>query len=154
MSVEVLLIPAALAGVSAVMAGFSGLGAMFTNDEGRRVCVIQTRLKHPDLLAEALTNLGAEATVDAEGGVYATWDGIPLGFARNADGVIACRFGGDISDARAQEMIDAVDAEYARLVQRQVHQRVRERAADLGMTIESETVDDDENITVVLNVER
>lgn len=155
MSVELVLLPVAMAGFSAAVAGFSALRAMLDRGDGeeREVCVVQTRMKDPALLAAAFANLGAEAKVTAGGEVEANWDSIDISFARNEEGILTAHFDGDVDVARAQDLALAIDGEYARLVQEAVRDRVLARAADLGMTVESETVDADAGITLVLNVE-
>ena len=155
MSVELLLLPLAMAGFSTLASGFSAVEAMRTDNKRRRLCMVETRLKDPELLVQAFANLRAEATAHADDTVEATWEGVEIRFSRNDDGSLVSQFqGADVDTARAEEIVRAVDAEYARLVQQRVHQRVKERAADLGMTVESETVDQERAITVVLNVER
>ncbi len=155
MSVQLVLLPLAMAGFSALAGGFSAVQAMRTDHKGRNVFVVQTRLKHPQLLVAAFSNLGAAAAVDADGSVEARWDGVEIRFSADEDGSLVSHFSGDdVDTARAEDIIRAVDAEYARLVQDHVYRRVKERAADLGMTVESESVDDERAITVVLNVER
>lgn len=164
MSVEILLVPAALAGLSALASAWAAGSALFTNDEGQRVCVVQTRFKHTGLLAQSLTNLGVRGVeVDGET-VTGLWGDNPVAFSRNTgvwgeppvevDGVLACNFEGEIENDEAAARIQSLDSEYARLVQQQVRERVLARAGKLGMTVESETVDDEEGITLVLNVER
>ncbi len=146
MSVELLLLPGAIAGFSALMERARA---------NRNVCTVQTRLKDPALLVEALTALGAEARAHADGTVEATLEEVRMRFAPNADGSLLSHFtGGEVDTARAEEIVRAVDAEYARLVQERVYRRVKERAAELNMTVESETVDQQQAITLVLNVER
>jgi hypothetical protein len=153
LSVEILLVPLALAAAHAVVA-VAGMVAAGVDDEGRekKACVVQTRLKHPGLLVEALRSVGAEAKAHSDGSVTGTWEGINFSFVHHEDGTLSAHFDADVDVERARELILATDAAYARAVQEAVRQRVKQRAGELGMTVESETVGEDESVTLVLNV--
>ncbi len=120
--------------------------------EEEKACVVQTRLKHPGLLVEALRSLGATATASTRG-VSGTWEGMSFRFVHHEDGTLSAEFDFGVDVERAREFILATDAAYARAVQEAVRQRVRERAGQLGMTVESETVAEDRSVTLVLNVD-
>jgi hypothetical protein len=121
--------------------------------EEKKACVVQTRLKHPGLLVEALHSVGAKANAHADGSVSGTWEGINFSFVHHEDGTLSAHFDADVEVERARELILATDAAYAKEVQEAVRQRVKQRAGELGMTVESETVGQDESVTLVLNVD-
>ncbi len=154
MSVEILLVPLALAAAHAVVA-VAGMVTAGVDDDGeeRKACVVQTRLKHPGLLVEALHSVGAKAKAHSDGSVTGTWEGINFSFVHHEDGTLSAHFDADVDVERARELILATDAAYAKQVQQAVAQRVRERAGALGMSVESETVGEDESVTLVLNVD-
>ena len=154
MSVEILLVPLALAAAQAVVAVGGAITAAVGEDgKERKACVVQTRLKHPGLLVEALRSVGAKAELHSDGSVSGTWEGMGFRFVHHEDGTLSAHFDPDIDVQRAQELILATDAAYAKAVQEAVRQRVRDRAGALGMTVESETVGDDDSVTLVLNVD-
>jgi hypothetical protein len=155
LSVEILLVPLALAAAHAVVA-VAGAVTAAVGDDGRerKAIAVQTRLKHPGLLVDALASVGATATAQSDGSVSGTWEGIAFRFVHNEDGTLSAHFDADVDVARAQELILATDAAYAKAVQETVAQRVRDRAAELGMTVESETMGEDESVTLVLNVDQ
>jgi hypothetical protein len=154
LSVEILLVPLALAAAHAVVA-LAGVVTAGVSDDGeeQKTCVVQTRLKHPGLLVDALHSVGAKAKADADGSVTGTWEGINFSFVHHEDGTLSAHFDADVDVERARELILATDAAYAKAVQEAVRQRVKQRAGELGMTVESETVGEDESVTLVLNVE-
>ena len=155
MSVEILLVPLALAAAQAIVAIGAGVTAAVGDDgKERKACVVQTRLKDPRLLVDALQSVGARAEAHNDGSISGTWEGIGFRFVHHEDGTLSAHFDADVDVTRAQELILATDAAYAKAVQDAVAQRVRERAGRLGMTVESETVGQDESVTLVLNVDQ
>jgi hypothetical protein len=154
LSVQILLIPLALAAAHAAVA-VAGVVTAGVDERGeeRKICVVQTRLKHPGLLVEALRTVGATATAEADGSVSGRWEGIAFRFVHHDDGTLSAHFDADVDVERARELILATDAAYAKAVQEAVRRRVKERAGQLGMTVESETVGEDHSVTLVLNVD-
>ncbi|MCA1844930.1 MAG: hypothetical protein LC792_17395 [Actinobacteria bacterium] len=154
MSVEILLVPLALAAAHAVVA-VGGAVAAAVGEDGKehKTCVVQTRLKHPGLLVEALHTVGAKAELHSDGSISGTWEGMGFRFVHHEDGTLSAHFAPDVDVNRAQELILATDTAYAKAVQEAVRQRVRDRAGELGMTVESETVGEDDSVTLVLNAE-
>ena len=154
MSVEILLVPLALAAAHVVVAvGGAVTAAVGADGTERKACVVQTRLKDPRLLVAALQSIGATAEAHHDGSISGTWEDIGFRFVHHEDGTLSAHFDPDVDVGRAQELILAADAAYAKAVQEAVRQRVRDRAGQLGMTVESETVGDDESVTLVLNVD-
>ena len=146
MSVEVILIPLAIAAIASWQASRSD-----PSTDGRIVCHVSTRMRDGDLLAEALTNTGA--TVSKEGDVLsASWLGVDAKFSRDQDGIWSTAMVGDIDEARATEIVQAIDVAYGRLVQREVLARVRSQAGGAGLQIESEQQLADDSVQLVLRV--
>lgn len=143
MSVEVLLIPAAMAAYSMWKA------ARVEDNSDRKVCVVQTRLRDDTLLEQALQDLGADVHSDGTA-IQAHWVGVSARFQRSQEGVLSAHFEGEVDAARADEIALAIDEAYARRVQAAVYERIKARASEMNLTVESETVNDDHSITVVL----
>lgn len=171
MSVSLILIPAALAAVTAITAT-GGIGALtqtggardedrtpevdVAEGEGPRPVSVRTRMKDPDLLADALRDIGATAVVRHGDGLSAEIDGVELTMTRSPEGVWAAHFqradGLELSEAEAGAMVERLDAAYALRVQEAVAARIRERAASAGFELVSETRDEDDTVTMVLDV--
>lgn len=148
MSIAILLVPAALAAGAAVRA------AMADDDAPDHTVAVRSRMKHRHLLHEALSAQGAEVT-ERDAALVAAWQGVTVAFTPHASGAMLAHVEGDGYDlARAQDLILAVDAAYAEIVQRELCRRVRERAGSIGMTVESEQVNPDRSVTLVLAEER
>ncbi len=143
MSLEIILIPAAMAAYAAWQA----------RAEARaHNCVVETRWRHTGLLSQALGDLGA-TNVSATGDeTSAIINGIPTTFTRGADGIMTAHFPRDTNVDDAVAVVTQVDAAYTRRVQDAVYRRVRQRVTELGYEVDSETVDEDETITLVVNV--
>ncbi len=165
MSISLILLPAALAAAAAV-GGTGALGAIALNSGAKSEpgpassdavpVAVQTRMKDPDLLAAALADLGAtDAAIDA-GVLTATIDGVEIVMSRTEDGVWGAHLsrldGHEVTEAEATSLMTQVDAAYARHVQRAVAERIRSRADQAGFELVSETRDDDDTVTMVLNV--
>lgn len=144
MSIELILIPAAVAGISAWRTARS------TNDEaGRTVCHVGTRMRDPDLLGAALVD--TQASVQSGGSVItARWAGVQADFRRDAHGIWQVDMTGDIDVKGASSIVAAVDLAYGRRVQAAVLARIRQRAGTMGMHIESEHLEDDMTVTLTL----
>jgi len=154
MSISLILLPAALAAAAAV-GGTGALGAIALNSratseprgESEAVPIaVQTRMKDPDLLAAALV----------DGVLTATIDGVEIVMSRTDDGVWGAHLsrldGHEVTEAEATALMTRVDAAYALHVQRAVAERIRSRADQAGFELVSETRDEDDTVTMVLNV--
>jgi hypothetical protein len=169
MSVSIILIPAAIAAIATAAAGGTAAagvgigvaGAIRSMTAGGgvdepAVLQVRTRMKDRGLLADALKDLGA---VDVEAGaeVAATVDGIQLVMRQTPDGVWAADFTPApgrpaVTTEEATKLAEQLDAAYAARVQTAVAQRIRERASDAGLDLVSETVGENREVTMVLDV--
>ncbi|MEV4619389.1 hypothetical protein AB0J74_11860 [Asanoa sp. NPDC049573] len=145
MSVSLILIPAALAVAAAIQAG--------AVDTGGTVCTVSTRMRDSTLLAAALRETGAVVETDTDR-VVAVWQGVTARFTRDAEGIWAAHFSGDVDEARAVAIVGRLDTAYGRQVQAAVLERLRDRAPAAGLRLESETVTDDAAVRLVFAVEQ
>jgi co-chaperonin GroES (HSP10) len=137
MSISIVLVPIAIAAVSAWAASRRD-----TDERGRTICQVQTRMRDDRLLGAALTDTRAKVNV-GDGVITADWQGARGEFERDEQGIW-----------QARNIVLAIDQAYGRRVQQAVLTRIRDQASSAGMSIESEHVDDDDNVTLVLNLER
>ncbi|WP_203580908.1 hypothetical protein [Microbacterium hibisci] len=170
MSVSLILIPAALAAVTAISAA-GGIGALSqlggdresdgaetgaVDDGGARPISVRTRMKDPDLLGDALRDLGATQVAYDGDRLTALVEGVELEMARSEEGVWAAHFrradGLELAETDAAALVQRLDAAYALRVQQTVAARIRERAASAGFELVSETRDDQDTVTMVLDV--
>jgi hypothetical protein len=148
MSISIVLVPIAIAAVSAWAASRRD-----TDERGRTICQVQTRMRDDRLLGAALTDTRAKVNV-GDGVITADWQGARGEFERDEQGIWQARFTGDVDEEQARNIVLAIDQAYGRRVQQAVLTRIRDQASSAGMSIESEHVDDDDNVTLVLNLER
>ena len=146
-SIEIVLIPMAVAAVSAWQANRK------IAEDGRELLAVSTRMKNADLLAQALTDLNATVQASPES-ITATWPALQARFARNADGVWTAHFSGEVTSETTATVVRDLDRAYGLRVQQAVLERVRASAPEAGMVVESETVEEDRTVTLVLNVGR
>ena len=145
MSIEIVLLPLAIAAVSAWQAKRDA------DEAGRQVVSVGTRMRNEEILQAAIADSGATVTRD-ESGIVADWGSSQARFTRNVDGIWAVHLAGDTDLDEATALVRTIDAAYGRRVQQEVLSRLRQRAPEVGMTVESETVEDDESVTLTLNV--
>lgn len=175
MSVTLLLIPAALAAVTA--AGATGLGGVLSiamggdesavEPEARDVpdveerpapatVVVRTRMKDAGLLAAALESIGATGIRAGAEQIDATVDDVELRLTRTPEEIWQIHAerstGADLTVAEAGELVERLDSAYAAQVQQAVAARIRGRASEAGFELVSETRDEDDTVTMVLTV--
>lgn len=146
MSISIILLPVAMAGVAAVT-------SLAGRSDDATVVQVQTRMRDESLLRAALAQTGA-VTESVPGGLVARWDGVTARFERGEDGVWSAHFMGAVDRDRAVEIVQAVDAAYGRQVQQAVLARLRDRAPAAGLRLESESVLADDAVRLVFAVER
>ncbi|MGD6978849.1 MULTISPECIES: hypothetical protein [Citricoccus] len=147
MSVELLLVPMAIAAVAAWKAKQGADAA------GRPVVTVATRMKDERLLRMALADTGAVVAADRDG-ILGSWTGMQARFTRDADGIWAVHAWGAVTTQSVTELAMSIDSAYARRVQEEVVDRIRARAPEAGLTVASETVQEDDTVVLVLNVDR
>lgn len=147
MSIELVLIPIALAAVSAAKAARLG-----SPTDGDRV-EVQSRLKDTRLLTAALADLGATIMWKADDSLAATLPQGELMLSRTGEAPWVAHFGDGWSQQAAVELIGQLDVAYGLHVQQTVLARLRERAPTAGMTVESERVEDDQTVTMMLRLD-
>ncbi|GAA1980092.1 hypothetical protein GCM10009817_20960 [Terrabacter lapilli] len=146
MSISIVLLPLAVAAVSAWQASHQD-----TDAEGRTVCQVQTRMKDQELLGAALRDTQADVSASTDK-LVARWQGVEAEFRRDAQGIWQANFTGNVDVGGAAAIVAAVDAAYGRQVQQAVLAKLRDRAPAAGMFVASETVEDDDSVTLVLDV--
>lgn len=145
MSIEVLLIPVAL--------GVAAWQARKDSTADAKVLQISTRLKDPRLLGESLTALGARVE-QADEITTACWPEVTVSFTPGEDGILHAYCKDPGKEDLVLERISELDRTYARLVQRNLVDRVRAQADSMGMRLESQVVNDDDSVSLSLEVLR
>lgn len=154
MSIEIVLVPIAVAAVSAWKARRVETHERPGEGQSDQTQVaVSTRMKNPDLLVLALRDLRAEVRTTPTS-IEAAWGTVQARFARDEAGVWTAHFGGQATAETASGVVRDLDRAYGLRVQQAVLNRVRARAPQAGMAVESETVEEDRTVTLVLNVGR
>jgi hypothetical protein len=142
MGVSLLLIPIIIAAADAIPQLFEGSG------EGTdRVLRLPTRIKDAELLRAALHDYGCES-VENQGSVHSQIESARIVFQPGEEGRHDAVFVGTVSDEQARAFVEAVEHEYARLVQARVYERLKQKAVQRGMTLERERVDADGSVVL------
>lgn len=149
MSIELLLVPLVIAALGAAKAKVEGETSQGLGADGVRVT---SRLKDGGLVAAALGDLGAVLFRTESDAIEGSVGGKPFTFTRNEEGLWAARFAEAWGQEGAVDLVTRLDTAYGLRVQQEVLRKIRARAPGAGMTIASETVDEDETVTLTLNV--
>jgi hypothetical protein len=166
MSVSLILIPAAIAAVTAISAtGVGGILSLGGRSEAKessdvgdaaRPVAVQTRMKDPELLGDALRDIGAPNVSVTGDGISAELDELTITMTRTPEGIWAAHLerldGHELAASDATALVQRLDAAYALRVQQAVAERIRSRADTAGFELVSETRDEDDTLTMVLNV--
>ena len=142
MGVSILLIPI-------IIAAADGLPRLLeaTGGGAERVLRVPTRIKDAELLRAALHDYGCQS-VEHEGSVHSQIQGGRIVFEPAEDGRHEAVFVGDVAEEQARAFVEALEHEYARLVQARVYERLKQKAAARGMTLERERVDADGSVVM------
>ena len=147
MSISIVLVPLAIAAVAAWESSRSD-----STSSGKTVCRVGTRMRDENLLTAALQD--TKATTSRGGpNLVADWHGVRAVFQRDQDGIWTAHMTGQVDEARAIEIVREVDRAYGYQVQQAVVRRLQEQAPAAGMRLESQTVEEDLSVTMVLTVD-
>lgn len=124
MSISIVLVPVAIAAVSAWQASRPERDPV----TGRTVIGVQTRMRDTGLLTLALADTHGLVNRQNDGSLITQWQNTQAHFHQDADGVWQVDFSGAIDTDSAVSIVAAVDAAYGRRVQQAVLARLRERA--------------------------
>ncbi len=149
MSLEIILVPMAIA---LITKAHSKATENVPNASSLQVNV-ETRMKNEHLLQNAMQNIGCTTNL-AEGAISASLNSIFFTFKRNEDGVWTASFVAGTSMETAEQIIQQIDKAYGIEVQSEVLRKIKERAPKTGMTLESETINEDSSVTLVLAVDQ
>ena len=141
MSIELVLIPVAIAALAAYQ-------ARSEKNEGR--VFVQTRLKDPQMLMHACVRAGASSADQAS--LSASWGDLVVHFQHTEDGSIAAHALGSEDTELIRATLLEVDRHYALDVQSQVLRRLEKNAAAAGLRQTSRRTNSDDSVTVVLEV--
>jgi hypothetical protein len=147
MSLEIILIPLAIALVTKAQ---SKANENNPNASAHQVAV-ETRMKNLELLQNAMRSIGCTTTMQ-ENEIAASINSIYFTFKKNSQGIWAARFVAGTSVEVAEQIIGQIDKAYGIEVQAEVLRKIKERAPQSGMTLESETINEDSSVTLVLAV--
>lgn len=149
MSVSIILVPLAVAAVAALHNSRRD-----QDDTGRTVCHVGTRMRDDNLLGDALSDTGAMVTRTSPDQIRAAWRGVVADFTRGPDGIWSAHLVGDVDEERGRSIVAGVDVAYGLRVQSVVLTKLRERAPAAGLHLQSENVEEDSSVTVVLTVQQ
>lgn len=163
MSVTIALIPLAIAAATFIAGGGIVAGSTSKTEDGgaahlqTTTAAVRTRMKDLGLLEAALGDIHATDLQRDGDALTAAVEGMSLSMARDNEGIWQAHFTGEgISDDELIEagtaVIARLDTAYAARVQAAVASRIRERADAAGFELTSESVEEDDTVTMVLTV--
>jgi hypothetical protein len=147
MSLEIILIPLAIALITKAQ---SKTKEDYRSASSHQVAV-ETRMKNLELLQNAMRNIGCTTTMQ-ESEISASLNSLNFTFKKNSQGIWAATFEAGTTFEDAEQIIGQIDKAYGIEVQTEVLRKIKERAPQSGMTLESETINEDSSVTLVLAV--
>lgn len=147
MSLEIILIPVAIALITKAKADAE---ENVPNASTHQVSV-ETRMKNQELLVNAMQSVGCSVTA-TENEIAGNFNSVLFTFKRDVNGIWNASFVSGTTFQTATKIIQAIDKAYGLEVQAEVLRKIKERAPQNGMTLESEVVNDDSSVTLVLAV--
>jgi high-affinity Fe2+/Pb2+ permease len=147
MSLEIILIPLAIA---LITKAHSKTNEDNPNAPSHQVAV-ETRMKNLELLQNAMRNIGCTTSIQ-ESDISASLNSLNFTFKKNSQGIWAATFEAGTTFEAAEQIIGQIDKAYGIEVQTEVLRKIKERAPQSGMTLESETINEDSSVTLVLAV--
>jgi hypothetical protein len=147
MSLEIILIPMAIALITKAKANAE---ENVPNASAHQVSV-ETRMKNQDLLVNAMQSAGCTVTA-TQNEIAGNFHSILFTFKRDTAGIWNATFVAGTTLQAASQIIQAIDKAYGLEVQSEVLRKIKERAPQNGMALESETVNEDSSISLVLTV--
>jgi hypothetical protein len=108
-------------------------------------------MKNLELLQNAMKNIGCSTTTH-ENEIAASLNSLNFTFKKNSQGIWAATFQAGTTFEAAEQIIGQIDKAYGIEVQTEVLRKIKERAPQSGMTLESETINEDSSVTLVLAV--
>lgn len=151
MSLSILLLPAAIAYV-----GIKHARGTPEEREGHFVKV-STRMKDTVLLKQALADIGGEVRTSKYVGkndLMVDWGDEQGVFTLNDDGIWSVHFTFTKNFVRANQIIEDLDRAYGLRVQEQVVRRLISNSAAAGLNLESVERNDEDEVTIVLEIQR
>jgi hypothetical protein len=146
------LVPIALAIGAVVAARRRDRGSLRSSVDVVQVQTFSSRMRDPELVAAAVEAAGGRMFGARDGMLYGALRGTALVFARQPDGIFEVHVDRKVQPAEALDLVTVVDRSYGAQVQQQTYRHVTDYAGDHGFALESEYVDDDDNIVLTLVV--
>ncbi|WP_424356364.1 hypothetical protein [Methanobacterium sp. MBAC-LM] len=156
MSVEIILIPIAIAAVTGAIKARNEENQELTeaiktrnekNQESSGYFTLGTKIKDAKLLEETLKIYGCKDVSTGED-LETECDNARVIFEKDENGVFNAVFLGNISLEKAKEFISDINGEYTKLVQEQVYQKLLKNASERNLRLESEDVQEDNSIVL------
>lgn len=147
MSLEIILIPMAIALVTKAKSKADESVPLASVHQ----VSVETRMKNQDLLVNAMQNSGCTVT-STPNEIAGSFNSILFSFKRDGNGVWNATFIPGTTLQTATQIVQSIDRAYGLEVQAEVLRKIKERAPQNGMTLESETVNSDASISLVLAV--
>ncbi|MCI3208553.1 MULTISPECIES: hypothetical protein [Pandoraea] len=143
----------AFTGVAVVGSTIAGMtvGLMVKHGKRANTLVYQTHLNRRDLLEQTLSNLGYR-TDNLNEGLSAKHGEMFLLFEGNEAGTFDGVVDKNVPETVTKRAFEAIYAEYTRLVQVETYVSLLKEAKKHGLTLESETVEEDNSISLTFLV--
>ncbi len=143
LSIELLLVPIGIATISSIKA--------FANQKNDSF-IIPTIMKKEDLLQKSIEQYGCKVTKLTEQNYQTTIEDLQIYFQLTEQGYFEAIFNNSVDTQAAMEFIENLQTEYKYLIQQETYQHLLKQAAEHGLHLESEIMQEDRTIVLTFNV--
>lgn len=146
MSIELILIPIGIAVVQSV-------GERIENNKGKdQTYKIKTVMKKEHLLKQVIEQYGCEINELNQRAYLASVGEVKIHFQQDENGIFEAVFDNSVESEAALEFIDNLTSEYKYAIQQETYRNLIQKAAQKGLSLESEQIQDDRSILLTFNV--
>ncbi|WP_043930620.1 hypothetical protein [Bacillus sp. EB01] len=115
--------------------------------------VFPTNFRDGGVLVRTLKEFGVNAYEKADGEISCVVQGTPLTFRQNGDAPFTVEIKSNPNMHEMYAYLSDIDEEYKRCLQSVVYEKLKQRAAEKNLSIESEEVLEDNSIVITLNIQ-
>lgn len=114
--------------------------------------VIPTSIRNIEFLLKTIQELGTRQICVKEDVITADFSGLSITYQPDSNGYIALHFKGNIKEEEAYEFKKILETQYGKLLQEAVYSKIKQKAAEQGLELETEQIKEDDTIVLTYNV--
>jgi hypothetical protein len=151
MSVIIVLLPVVYLGPLVVAAAAAALKAAELRSANSGFLNVETRMKNRDLVTASLQDMGYLVHTDGDS-LVAQREEESLVLFKNEEDLWVSQFSSGVSEEQAVDRLQELDKAYGKRVQAALVEKIQRRVSDSNMKVVSQQTNQDESVTMTLQV--